>query len=367
MINIPLKVDSVEQAQIRCRYLLDAIIYGFEEEDRQFMRGKNGKDVLEDVAVIFGMNGKHSPELAQVLKTLETFRHDCKIKYSIITYTWGSGGTIAKDATEPPYQSIRERLKDDAATAKLVEELRGKDRSCLVYFSFVDSDTIHFNSIYSEYLKIVREEQRKDSIPPTLMSTGYEFHSGSEFHIASWLDHWIRVAVAKEHPLLVYYPEPNFCVLVPDKHNTITESFIDKKRKKMESAVLINQVKTRANFKAVFPDRKPIIIDIPARFELSPDGLKTGQSVLGGMNLAKGANCCGLLINDQTFIKEALTNERKKQKGIAGRNRGFIMNLYNAKSEQEFNELSKRNPYTLADGKVANSNSRCCQRSKRNA
>ncbi|XDV26190.1 hypothetical protein PO909_029961, partial [Leuciscus waleckii] len=353
LINIPLKVDSVDEAQRRCRYLLDALNDGFEEQDKKFMKDKNGKDVLEDVAVIFGMNGKHSPELVQVLKKLETFRHNCKIKYSIITYTWGSGGTIAKDETEPPYQSIRERLKDDAATTKLVEELRGKDRSCLVYFSFVDSDTISFNSIYSEYLQIVREELRKDSIPPTVMSTGYEFHSGSEFHIASWLDRWIRVAVAKEHPLLVYYPEPNFCVQVPDRLNTIKESFIDKKRKKMESAVLITQVKTRANFKAVFPDRKPIIIDIPDRFELSPDGLKTGQSALYGMNLAKGANCCGLLINDQTFIKEALTNESKKQKGIAGRNRGFIMDLYYAESEQEFNELSKRNPYTLADGKAA--------------
>lgn len=251
MINIPLKVDSEDVAQGRCRYLLDALIDGFKEEDRKFMKDKNGKDVLEDVAVVFGMNGKHSPELVQVLKKLETFRHNCTIKYSIITYTWGRGGTIAKDATKPPYQSIREHLKDDAATTKLVEELREKDPHCLVYFSFVDSNTIKFNSIYSEYLQIVREELRKDSIPPTVMSTGYEFDSSSEYHSVSRLDRFIRVVMAEQQPLLVYYPEPNFCVLVPDKHNTIKESFIDKKRKKMESDVLISQVKTRANFKGV--------------------------------------------------------------------------------------------------------------------
>ncbi|KAK7149136.1 hypothetical protein R3I94_008673 [Phoxinus phoxinus] len=353
LINIPLKVDSEEEAQKRCGYLLDALIDGFEEEDRKFMRDANGKNVLENVAVVFGMNGKHSRELDQILKKLETFRHDCKIKYSIITYTWGSGGTIARDATEPPYQRIRERLKDDAATTKLVEEFRGRDPSCLVYFSFVDSDTIRFNSIYSEYLKIVSQELRKDSIPPTVMSTGYEFDSGSEYHIASWLDRWVRVAVAEQHPLLVYYPEPNFCVLVPDQLNTITESFIDKKREKMESAVLITQVKNRANCKAVFPDRKPIIIDVPARFKLSPDGLKTGQSALDPMNLALAANCCGLLINDQTYIKGALTNDRKKQKGITGKNRGFIMDLFNAETDQEFEKLSKRNPYTLENGKPA--------------
>ncbi|KAK9976491.1 hypothetical protein ABG768_021696 [Culter alburnus] len=351
LINIPLKVNSEDDAQKRCRYLLDALSEGFKEEEMKFIKDKSGKEVLEDVAVVIGMNGKHSPELVQILKKLETFRYDCKIKYSIITYTWGIGGTIAQDATEPPYQHIRENLKNDGATTKLVEELRGNDRSCLVYFSFVDSDTIRFNYIYSEYLQIVREELKKDSIPPTVMSTGYEFHSGSDYHIASWLDRMVRVAVAEVNPLFVYYPEPNFCVLVPDGLNTIKESFIHKGRRNMESPILINRVKTRANFKAVFSDRNPIIIAIPARFMLSGQGLKTGQSTLDGMNLAKGAYSQGVLTNYQTFNKEG-PNESTKKPGITGKNRGFIIQLYNAKNEQELEQLSKKNPFTI-DGNDA--------------
>lgn len=97
------------------------------------------KKVLEDVAVVFGLNGKYSPQLEKVLEELKTSRHDCKINYSLVTYTWGSGGTIAPDAMTPPYRDIREYLKKEAV--KLVKDLRGKEPSCLVYFSFVDSDT----------------------------------------------------------------------------------------------------------------------------------------------------------------------------------------------------------------------------------
>ncbi|KAL1276648.1 hypothetical protein QQF64_036271 [Cirrhinus molitorella] len=340
LINIPLKVDSVDQAQKRCRYLLDALIEGFRDEDRKFMKDKNGKDVLEDIAVIFGMNGKHTPELVEVLKMLETFRHDCKVKYSVITYTWGSGGMIAQGATEPPYQDIREHLKNHPTTTNLVEELRGKDQRSLIYFSFVDSDTVDFNFIYSEYFQIVREELGKDRIPPTVMSTGYEFHSGSEFHIASWLDRMVRTALAEVYPLFVYYPEPNFCVLVRDKLNSIEESFIDRRRKNMESAVLISQVKKRNNFKAVFSDRNPIIIIVPDRFSLYGKGLMTGQSALDGMNLAIGANCNQVLAH------------KDKMKGIAGKNRGFIIKLFNCKSDVEFKEMSKGNPFNI-DGKEA--------------
>ncbi|KAL0194982.1 hypothetical protein M9458_008554, partial [Cirrhinus mrigala] len=269
----------------RCRYLLDAIIEGFREQDRTFT---NDRKVLQDVAVIFGMNGKHTPELVQILQELATFRYSCKVNFAIITYTWGSGGTIAQHATDPPFQDIREHLKNNPATRNLVEALRGNDPRSLIYFSFVDSDTIEFNFIYSEYLQIVKEEWEKDKIPPTVMSTGYEFHPGNEHHIASWLDRMVRTALAEVYPLFVYYPEPNFCVLVHDTLNTIEESFIDRRRGNiMESPVLISRVKTRPNFKAVFSDRKPIIIDAPKRFGLSVKGLVTGQSTLSGMTLAQ--------------------------------------------------------------------------------
>lgn len=334
MINIPLKVDSEDEAQKTCGYLLKALIAGFREEDTK------GKEGLEDIAVIFGMNGKHTPELVLVLKKLEILKYKCKVKHLIITYTWGSGGTIAQHATEPPYQDIREHLKNNPATTKLVEELRGNDQSCLVYFSFVDSDTLNFNFIYSEYLQIVREECKKDKIPPTVMSTGYEFHRGSDLHIASWLDRMVRIAVAEVDPLFVYYPEPNFCVLVRDNLNAIEESFIDRRRKKMESAVLMSRVKKRDHFKAVFSDRNPIIIIAPDRFNLSGNGLITGQSTLIGRNLAIGANCNKVLTHESTM------------KGIAGKNRGFIIRLFNCKSDKEFEEMSKENPFNK-DGKDA--------------
>ncbi|RXN32350.1 hypothetical protein ROHU_016250 [Labeo rohita] len=335
LINIPLKVDSVDQAQRRCGYLLDEIIKGLREQDRTY-EFVNDRKVLQDVAVIFGMNGKHTPELVQILQELATFRYSCKVNFAIITYTWGSGGTIAQEATDTPFQDIREHLKNSPATRNLVEALRGNDPRSLIYFSFVDSDTIEFNFIYSEYIQIVREEWEKDKIPPTVMSTGYEFLPGDKRHIASWLDRTVRTAVAEVYPLFVYYPEPNFCVLVRDTLNTIEESFIDRRRGNiMESPVLISRVKTRANFKAVFSDRNPIIIDAPKRFGLSGKGLVTGQSTLSGMTLAQGANCNKVLTHKHTM------------RGIAGKDRGFIIRLFNCKSDREFNEMSKENPYNM--------------------
>ncbi|KAG7320696.1 hypothetical protein KOW79_015111 [Hemibagrus wyckioides] len=372
LINIPLKVDSEEQAKARCGYLLDKLPGGFREEDRIITKGKNGKNVLEDVAVIFGMNGKYTPGLDKVLKKLQDFEYDCKdthIKHSVITYTWGKGGTIAQELPDPnpaedliPYQDIREYLKNNDATKELVEELRGKDPHCLLYFSFVDSDTVNFNSIYSEYIQTVREELRKDKVPPTVMSTGYEVNRNSEHHIATWLDRMTRVAVAEVHPLLVYYPEPNFCVLVRHGLNTIMESFIKPNRNKnqprvMESAVLIRRVKERENFKAVFSDKEPIHIDTPGRFKLSGKGLVTGQSALEGMNLAICTYANGVLTNARVYNKEQAgpsdpVKQGKLPKGITGINRAFIIDLYNCKDDMQFEELVKKNPYDI-NGKVA--------------
>lgn len=164
------------------------------------------------------------------------------------------------------------------------------------------------------------------------------------------------MAVAEIHPLLVYYPEPNFCVLVRDGLNTIEESFIKEKKKNeysMESPVLIRQVKTRKDFKAVFAhDRNPIIIVTSERFKLSDDGLQTNQSHLGGMNLAKGANCNGVLTNAETYTRGEGPNNPKLVKGVVGFNRGYIINLFQCTDEKQFEELSKKNPYNI-DAKVA--------------
>lgn len=333
MINIPLKVDSVTQAQRRYGYILSNLeSEGFKDEHKKFIKKKNGVEVLEDVAVIFGMNGKHTPQLAQVMEELKKAPgHVCKINYSIVTYTWGKGGTIAQDVPEGkiPYRDIREHLKKEAGN--LVDELRGNDPGCLVYFSFVDSDTVKFNTIYSEYLEIVREELKKDdSIPPTVMSTSYELNHDSEHWIASRIDREVRTAIAEEHPLLVYYPEPNFCVLLRKGLNTLDESFVGTRRKKgeytMESPVLIRQLKDRPDFKAVFDGffRRPIIIQTPDRFKLKDKGLITGQSHLDRMNMATG-----MLAN------MAITPGDKTSTWYYSC-RGAIMRLYNCKSDQDF-------------------------------
>ncbi|KAK2827761.1 hypothetical protein Q7C36_018687 [Tachysurus vachellii] len=359
LINIPLKVDSVDQALRRYGYLLEKLPEGFRKEDKD-------KKVLEDVAVIFGMNGKYTPELEGVLKTikktLDSFNPNyAHIKHSVITYTWGKDGTIAQDNPDcVPYQDIREYLKNNDATKKLVEELREKDPNCLVYFSFVDSDTVNFNSIYSEYIQIVQEELRKDSVPPTVMSTGYEVNRNSEHHIATWLDRMTRVAVAEVNPLLTYYPEPNFCVLVQQGCDTITESFIkpkrNKKQRNMESGVLISQIKERGKIKAVFSDKEPIHIAVPERFKLSGKGLKTGQSALQEMIFAICTYANGELTNARVYNKQQpdTVTQGKLPKGIAGINRAFIIKLYNCKDDKEFEELAKKNPFDI-DGEVATS------------
>lgn len=359
LINIPLKVDSEDQALKRYGYLLDRLSGGFTEEDKD-------KKVLEDVAVIFGMNGKYTKELDRVLKNIrETLdknhnREYAHIKHSVITYTWGNDGTIAHDNLDcVPYQDIREYLKNNAATKKLVEELREKDPNCLVYFSFVDSDTVNFNSIYSEYIQIVQVELRKDSVPPTVMSTGYEVNRNSEHHIATWLDRMTRVATAEVNPLLTYYPEPNFCVLVQQGCDTITESFIKKKRNKkqrnMESGVLINHIRQeRGKIKAVFSDKEPIHIETPKRFKLIYKGLKTGQSALQERNFAICTYANGVLTNTRVYKRQEPDTETqgKLPRGIVGINRGFIIDLYNSKDDKEFEELAKKNPYSI-DGEVA--------------
>lgn len=107
----------------------------------------------------------------------------------------------------------------------------------------------------------MKDELRKDNFPPTVMSTGYEFNHNSEHHIASWHDRMVHAAVAEVHPLLVYYPEPSFCVLVCNGLDEFKETFIKEGRTaneySMESPVLIRQVKKRENFKALFFPRIP--------------------------------------------------------------------------------------------------------------
>lgn len=54
------------------------------------------------------------------------------------------------------------------------------------------------------------------------MSTGYEFakvEASYPLHVGSKLERIIRIETAKFLPKGVYYPEPNFCVLLPEGEN----------------------------------------------------------------------------------------------------------------------------------------------------
>ncbi|XP_026101378.1 uncharacterized protein LOC113072600 [Carassius auratus] len=195
--------------------------------------------------------------------------------------------------------------------------------------------------------------------PPTVMSTGYEFTHEKQQHLASDLDRQIRAALAEINGLFVYYPEPNFCVLVDDGENTIKESFIKEGRRKgdyrMESCVLIRQVKKRANFKAVFPVSKPIIIVAPEtykKYEKEPElkDLKIGQSTLNDRTLAIGVYCNGAIALKATYKGVDSPNDPKVHPGAYHLNLKFIRDLYNCDDDAKFEELSEKNPFSMDGG-----------------
>lgn len=170
-------------------------------------------------------------------------------------------------APTPPYQDIREHIKKHSSTETLVSEARGTSE--VVYYSFIDDDVINFNGVYSAYFRIL--EQSGD-IVPHVMSTGYEFHGHDEnypYRFASHIDRLIRVATAQELPTGVYYPEPNFCVLLPKESLTLPYGFLDSKTysaRNMESPVLIrNLLKETEPASLVFSDDNYLIIATPIR------------------------------------------------------------------------------------------------------
>ena len=169
-----------------------------------------------------------------------------------------------------PYQELREYAKKHSKTTKLVKEFREEDNEANVYLSFVDSDVVDFNGMYSSYLCYLGSNPA-----PTVMTTGYKFPLDNElgcvYKLASQVDRNIRVITNKYLPGAVYFPEPNLCVLVPKGDNTIAETFIDKKFRKgdLEAAALIREVRDRDDFVIVFIDGKPLLTTVPDRAKLS--------------------------------------------------------------------------------------------------
>ena len=203
---------------------------------------------------------------------------------------------INEQGTAVPYQALREYVKSHQKTQALVQKFRQKSPNSDIYFSFIDSDTVDFNGIYSAYLRIHQAHKMQYGSGPTVMSTGYEFRGNGEdypYQAGSQLDRAIRVETAKYIPLGVYYPEPNFCVFLPPTHigwytytrtwdsynlTTLTESFISqgdselKKQGNAESVALLRQVQKRQGATFIFSDDNPLITEIPARTKLTEHG-----------------------------------------------------------------------------------------------
>ncbi len=225
-----------------------------------------------------------------------------------------------------PYQNLRESLKNHENTKELIK--KAQKSNLYVYISFIDSDTINFNGIYSSYLK----NYDYDNKIATVMSTGYGFEKEKEddspYIEACKRDRNIRITIARKFPQGVYYPEPNLCILVLKDKVTIEESFIDKKRGDgyyYESPILLTNLfkqRDKNEQKWLFLDENPLITKIPDRIrkikfseEFSKghqpyeDDIKKmqliSQSTEGILNFAKGLYCNrGFSLKDETKIYE---------------------------------------------------------------
>jgi hypothetical protein len=171
-----------------------------------------------------------------------------------------------------PYQQLREYAKNHHNTTQLIDKYKDND----VYLSIVDDDTVSFNGIFSAYIQIHDESQKNGKGVPTLMSTGYEIteERAGDYPIVEGckLDRMIRIATAKHLPLSVYYPEPNFCVLVRSVADLRKESFINTNKTTDDESVgfIKNILKSRESdgtkIVAIFSEYNPLITAIPRRF-----------------------------------------------------------------------------------------------------
>ncbi len=162
-----------------------------------------------DIAVIFGLNGKEPDVQKEMQKNVESTI--CFKKMFV---------TCPNDNGEVPYRLIREKIKQHNETKQLVNQFR-EDSEVQIYFCFFDADTVDFNEVLSSYIDVIKEHNY-----PTVMSTGFLFPEHSKFREESECDRQVRTITAEHFPLGTYYPEPNFCVLLPDGDTTLFLSIL---------------------------------------------------------------------------------------------------------------------------------------------
>ncbi|WP_417905371.1 Ulp1 family isopeptidase [Candidatus Tisiphia endosymbiont of Micropterix aruncella] len=248
-----------------------------------------------------------------------------------------------------PYQKLREYAKNHDKTKKLVQEFRKKDHDANIYLSLIDSDTVNFNGIYSAYLRIV-----KDYNIPTVMSTGYEYSKDEPaYQFASHIDRMIRVITALHIPLGVYYPEPNTCVLIQQRCDTLLESFIDKTRPKgnLESACLVKKIQNRKNATFIFSKDKPLITTIPDRAKLNKASKSpisfSFEFVQGASPTKDDIKSCKQVTQshfhekvwyDNLFINGAIVVDAKVNKNALKHCKSLLSKIRNPKEANDKNE-----------------------------
>ncbi|XP_056599902.1 uncharacterized protein LOC130418007 isoform X2 [Triplophysa dalaica] len=243
LINVPVGVtpEMSERPESHCQTFLDLLRRtAFKPED-EFR--------YNDIAVVFGINGKESEKGA--IETEFQKPIQSKIAFKKFNFTWEKN---------IPFRKIRETIKEHEHTREFVKQFRTESPECKIYFCFFDADAVDFNHVLSSYIDVIHEHKY-----PTVMSTGYVFPKDSENRVNSERDRQVRIKTAEHFPLGTYYPEANFCVLLPDEEDTLPEKF-DYPRdfnQDMESPILITQVKTREGFKAVFADKNPVVTSPP--------------------------------------------------------------------------------------------------------
>eukprot|EP00102_Acyrthosiphon_pisum_P018971 XP_016656181.1 PREDICTED: uncharacterized protein LOC103307823 [Acyrthosiphon pisum] len=302
-----MKVVVVEQQVTADSIVVDPLLSkilanGFKSED---------KNKLETIAVSIGLNRMYSLSTRKnnsLILELESRVNTRKIKYKTFGYYWNcSWYTNSEEVKEAniedvkkfykrlkkkdsdlakkfiaqeenkgaecnvPYQYIRDYAKNHSKTIELIKSFQDNNKTAILYLHLVDSDVLDFNGVYDAYLRIVAG----CDVPPTVMSTGYEYPKDGQYNIynlGSHMDRMYRVITTFHIPLGTYYPEPNMCVLIPNDCQTVDESFINPDRGyNLESPILIEHILNNrgTNVHAIFSEDKPIIIKLPPRAKVS--------------------------------------------------------------------------------------------------
>lgn len=259
------------------------------------------------------------------LKTLEPEKAEMFIKHN-----------EDKMRPSPPYQHIRETVKNHPFNNDVIQKLKEQSPNSIIYVSFVDGDTKDFNGMYSGYVELIRESKE----PPKVMSTGYEFpqEDGHPLYVGSKLERLIRVVTAKAFGPGVYYPEPNFCVLLQGQ-DLSNYSFVDRKQAdgRLESPILLRAL--LGTSLPVFSEKNPVVTSSD-RAQKSSSGLIFSQQFSkGGAPNADDRRRLSQIIqstlNPKQWAEALYFNRAFKLSGFVGVKGTFVSLMTNLRKDPD--------------------------------